>query len=344
MSLTTHRATTNGHAYTPATNALSFDLEHWYSATLVADAVSNPDDHIEQSVDLVLDLLADHGVSATFFVVGEVAIEYPDLVRRLVREGHEVGSHGHTHTPLFELTPEAFERELSESADAIRSAAGVEPLGFRAPNFSVTRETAWAFDVLEASQYRYDSSVFPVRTPMYGVSDAPTTPYLVTSPTRPFEASAGNCTAGGTDRLASGVAEFPISVVETPLESLSSRGIPTRIPFAGGFYARALPTWLLRRLVRRQNARGCPVNLYFHPWEFNERVRVAGLPAHKRFVSYYGLDTTARKLDRLLSEFDFGTVRSALASGLDGTGTDTTSNATDRLRRHTDHERHDYRL
>ncbi|WP_225316441.1 MULTISPECIES: polysaccharide deacetylase family protein [Haloferax] len=297
-------------------NALSFDLEHWYSATLVADDTTEPEDHIERSTEIVLELLDKHDVSATFFVVGQVAAEYPSLVRSLVQKGHEVASHGHTHTPLFELTKAEFAEELEQSANAIRQATGVDPIGFRAPNFSITPKTAWAFDVLNASEYRYDSSVFPVKTPLYGVSDAPTAPYVVSSSLSPFDV--------GMAYSGSGIVEFPISVVETPLERFSGYGFPTRIPFSGGFYARVLPSMLLRRFVRQVNRQGRPVNLYFHPWEFNEQVQIEGLPIHKRLVSYYGMDKAIQKLDNLLHEFEFDTVQSVLSPELTET-TDRTS-------------------
>lgn len=174
-------------------NVLSFDVEHWHSATLVRDAVTDPEDHIEDSVEIVLDLLADHDVRATFFVVGEIARTHPDLVARIAAEGHEIGSHGDTHRPLFELTPEEFATELARSTAAIRDATGTTPVGFRAPNFSVTPRTHWAVEALDATQYRYDSSVFPVRTPMYGVSGAPVRPY-------PLDRTHRSRSGGPTDR------------------------------------------------------------------------------------------------------------------------------------------------
>lgn len=283
----------------PIPNAVSFDLEHWHSATLLRDEVTDPVDRIEESVDIVLDLLREHDVRATFFVVGAVAAEYPSLIRKIHDEGHEIGSHGQTHTPLFELTPDAFADELSQSADAIERAIGAEPSGFRAPNFSITRETDWAFDVLESSDYRYDSSVFPVKTPMYGVSGAPLGPYRVSTVDR-FRASPSGTSGDG-------LVEFPLSVVD----------LGVRLPIAGGFYSRVLPTAVLKRGVRWLNRRDIPANLYFHPWEFNPDVPVDDPPVHKRFVSFHGIDALPGKLSSLLAEFDFGTVRSALGDRTD---------------------------
>ncbi|MFC7007839.1 polysaccharide deacetylase family protein [Halalkalicoccus salilacus] len=267
-------------------NVLSFDLEHWYTATLLRDEVSDPIDRIETSVEIVLDLLRRFETRATFFSVGEVVEEYPELIRAVAEEGHEIASHGHTHTPLFELSPEAFREELELSATAIEDATGVRPDGFRAPNFSVTPRTQWAFDALEAIGHRYDSSVFPVRTPMYGVRGAPIRPYRV-DPRGPFEDANG----------ANGLLELPLAVFHPWV----------RLPTAGGFYARLLPTAIIKRGVRNLNRRGIPAMLYFHPWEFNPAVRTDEPPPHKRFVSFHGIERTREKLAELLSTFEFTT-------------------------------------
>lgn len=267
-------------------NVLSFDLEHWYTATLLRERVSEPVDRIERSVGIVLDLLRRFETRATFFSVGEVVEDYPELIRAIAEEGHEIASHGHTHTPLFELSPAAFREELELSATAIEDAVGVRPDGFRAPNFSVTPRTRWAFDALEDAGYGYDSSVFPVRTPMYGVQGAPVSPYRV-DPRRPFE------DVNGTE----GLLELPLAVFHPRI----------RLPIAGGFYARLLPTALLERGIRNLNRRGVPAMLYFHPWEFNPAVRTDEPPIHKRFISFHGIDRTGETLARLLSSFEFTT-------------------------------------
>ncbi|HET7324896.1 MAG TPA: polysaccharide deacetylase family protein [Halococcus sp.] len=266
-------------------NVLSFDVEHWYSATLLRDEVTNPKERIHESVEIVLDVLATYDVRATFFVVGELAREHPDLIARIADAGHEVGSHGHTHRPLFELTPTEFATELGRSTRAIHDATGATPVGFRAPNFSVTPRTEWAIEVLEAAGYRYDSSVFPVRTPMYGVRGAPVQPYRL-DPSAPFEAG-----SHGT-------------LVELPLAVFHPR---YRLPVAGGFYARLLPTWLLKRGMETLNAHGVPATLYFHPWEFNPAVAIQDPPAHKRFVSFHGIGGLTTKLEALLDTFEFTT-------------------------------------
>lgn len=273
-----------------ASLSIGFDVEHWHQATLLRDEVANPVDRIEESVALVLDLLDRHETKATFFVVGEVAAKYPDTVYRIGEAGHELASHGHTHMPLFDRSPEWLEQELSASRGAIADASGVDPVGFRAPNFSITRETSWAFPVLAESGYRYDSSVFPVRTPMYGVSGAPVHPYLVRRDD-PFGVTCGAPVDGG-------LVEFPLSVIDSWL----------RVPIAGGFYARLAPRSFLEYGIRTLVERGIPANVYFHPWEFNPAVRTNAPAAHKRFISFYGIDRLEEKVGHLLDSFEFGTV------------------------------------
>lgn len=301
-----------------ARNVLSFDTEHWYSATLLADEVDDPADHICESVEIVLDILRRHDATATFFVVGEVARDYPELVARIANEGHEVGSHGHTHTPVFELTRESFAREIDRSVEAIRTAVGRPPRGFRAPNFSITQTTDWAIEVLVDQGFDYDSSVFPVRTPMYGVGDAPRRPYLA-SPATPFTAARERVTptAGARDRASadrdereSGAVPSAVTLdpgddalLELPLAVYHPR-LP--LPIAGGFYARLLPTGLIRRGIENLNARGVPATIYFHPWEFNPAVIRDDVPFHKRFVSFHGVQRTGETLSSLLSSFEFG--------------------------------------
>jgi polysaccharide deacetylase family protein (PEP-CTERM system associated) len=275
-------------------NVLSFDLEHWHSATLLHKEINDPVDRIYESVELVLDLLEKRAVTATFFTVGRVAREYPDLIRRVNAAGHEIASHGHTHTPVFDLTPEQFETELQRSIEAISDAVGTRPKGFRAPNFSITPRTEWAMNVIESNGFSYDSSVFPVRTPMYGTSRAPIRPYVPDSQD-PFIPARGK--SNGTS------IEFPLAVYPSRI----------RLPVAGGFYLRLMPVRMLKYAVRYLNERGIPATIYFHPWEFNPAVPVDSVTPHKRFVSFHGIDGLSKKLDSLLDSFEFTSFEHAIA-------------------------------
>lgn len=282
------------------TNALSFDLEHWFTATLLREETTDPVVHVERSTDIVLDLLDRHDVTATFYVVGEVAKNYPDLIAQVAAAGHEIGSHGHTHRPLFELTPDVFREELDRSSDALEEIVGERPLGFRAPNFSVTPQTEWAFKTLADTGFEYDSSVFPVKTPMYGVRGAPLSPYAVDLDA-PFA-------VGGSPQ--------PDALTEVPLAVFHPHA---RLPIAGGFYARVLPARVLKCGIKTLNASGVPATLYFHPWEFNPAVagELTDVPPHARFISGHGIETLASKLDSLLEAVEFGPVEDVIDDAMD---------------------------
>jgi len=281
----------------PVTNVLSFDLEHWHSATLINEHVTSPDDRIEESVRRILEILDAHNVTATFFTAGAIAREYPELVSRIADKGHEVASHGDTHTPLSDLDRRAFKAELKRSSDAIERVTGTSPEGFRAPNFSLEPTTAWAAQALAAAGFAYDASIFPVRTPMYGVSSAPARPYRF-HPERPFT-------------ICDGRPETSASLVELPAAVFHPW---FRLPIAGGFYGRMLPRELLAAGIRNLNRRGAPAILYFHPWEFNPDVATTGLPWHKRFVSFHGIDKLGEKLGTILDSFAFDTAEAAVAT------------------------------
>lgn len=290
-------------------NALSFDVEHWHEAALLQDSVSDPTDYIHDSVDRVLSILDRHDATATFFVVGELAAQYPALVASIREDGHELGSHGHVHESVSSFTPASFRRTLERSATAIADATGVRPSGFRAPNFSISEPTGWALAELAASDYEYDSSVFPMSTPLYGVAGGPNHPYEV-RPDTPFEATPPLRLDIDAER---DLIEVPVAVA----------GRRLRVPVAGGFYARALPFAVLKRGIHWLNRRGLPATLYFHPWEFNPDVVTSAPRIDKRVVSFYGVDSLAGKLDRLLETFTFSTIEDVLVDQLGPDGRQT---------------------
>jgi polysaccharide deacetylase family protein (PEP-CTERM system associated) len=275
-------------------NALSIDLEDWFHAELVRPHAGDaPERRVEQAVQPMLALLDRFGVRATFFVVGDVVRHHPELVRRIYQAGHEIGCHGWSHRPLWALGPEGFAAELAEFD---RDIAGVVPLdeiiGFRAPTFSLDGRTAWGIDLLRRHGFRYDSSIFPVRNYLYGVDGAPDGPYCPTS---------AELT---TDHAAGGLIEFPMT---------ACRVAGLRVPVSGGFYLRAFPLAVLRRLLARVNASGQPIVLYVHPWEGDAGTpRLKQLSPMTRFITYYNLAGTLKKLEALLQGFNLAPLRDVL--------------------------------
>ena len=275
-------------------NALSVDLEAWYHAELLRRRVdrARADSQLKAATEPVLELLARRGVRATFFVVGEVLEQEPELVRAIAAAGHEIACHGYTHRPLWDLDAATFREELAAHGRALARLGLPPAVGYRAPTFSLEPRTAWALPVLVAAGYRYDSSIFPRRMGLYGVPGAPLAPY------RP--AADGLCRHDPAGPLI----EFPMA---------AWRGLGLTWPVAGGFYLRALPFSLLRGALRRVQAEGRPFVLYVHPWEAcSATPRVAGLTPWEHWVTYVGAQTLLPRLGRLLAEFRFAPLREVL--------------------------------
>jgi polysaccharide deacetylase family protein (PEP-CTERM system associated) len=259
-------------------HAMSVDVEEHYHAWALSSAVPRPSwgeqpSRVCATTRRVLDLFAETGAKATFFVLGSVARQHPDLVRAIVAEGHELGSHGLDHYRVSEQTPAQFFEDVRRSRLILEDAGGVPVRGYRAANFSIGKAQWWAFDRLGAAGYEYSSSVHPIRHDHYGIPDAPRWPF------RPG-------------------AESPL--VEYPVATIDFAG--RRITCAGGGFFRLLPygwsRWCLDRLSRED---GSPGIFYFHPWEIDpDQPRARGLPLRSALRHYVNLGRMEAKLRRLL--------------------------------------------
>jgi polysaccharide deacetylase family protein (PEP-CTERM system associated) len=268
-------------------NALSIDLEEWYHSELVGGKRSSFSQATE-STQPILDLLDRYQTKATFFVVGEVAEQNPRLIQSIFERGHEIGCHTFSHTLVWELGENLFRQELERFQSVMERILGkIKIKGFRAPCFSIDNRNKWALRVLADFGYQYDASIFPLKiNPLYGINGAPTRPYRIS-----FE---------DVRR------EDPQSpLMEFPMCPLRIGGL--KIPIAGGFYLRMLPSrflsWGLKRINQSQ-----PFILYVHPWESYEKTPRFKLPLYKRIISYYGIDSVMIKLEHLLKGFLFARV------------------------------------
>ena len=285
----------------PAAVVLSFDVEEHFRIEAAAK-LTVPDDakrdyasRMEASTRKLLAKLAETGTPATFYVVGEIAVSHPQLVRDIAAAGHEVGTHSWSHRRVHTFTPETFRDDLRRSIDALSAAAGVAVVGYRAPTFSVMKQTAWATDVLAGVGLRYDTSVFPVRHDRYGVPDAPRTPFRLRGP------------GGG-------------AILELPLTTWRIAG--QNLPVAGGGYFRLFPLRLMCAGIDQLTRAGAPVAmLYFHPWEFDPGTPRLPLGRVSGYRTYVGLAKTEGRLDRLLARYR-GRFRRAIdvAESLDVSG------------------------
>lgn len=268
----------------PVINALSIDIEDWYHPELVRRHVPEAErtPRLRGALDPILDLLEGRNVRATFFLLGDLVQREPDLVRTLHAAGHEIGCHGMTHLPLWELSPEAFREELRAFRAAVAAVDATIPLrGYRAPTFSLDPRTSWALQIIADEGFTYDSSIYPFKNHVYGVAGAPVYPY------RPDPTDLTRHSDTGP------VFEFPLTVATVA---------GARLPVSGGFYLRALPypitAWALRRVNRDR-----PFVLYGHPWEFDPETPRRRLGLLNNWITYTGIRGARGKLTRLLDAF-----------------------------------------
>lgn len=271
-------------------NALTIDLEDWFQVSNLEHIIPYDDwdgckPRLVENTHRLLEILAAADVKATFFVLGWNALRFPELVREVWEAGHEIGSHGFAHQCVFDLTPESFGADLERANEAILGACGEPPRCYRAPSFSVTPRSLWAFEVVESRGFLVDSSVFPIFHERYGFTSAPRLPRRV--------------------RL-NGQAKL----VEAPPSTIRLLG--RNYPFAGGAYFRILPQRVVEAFCRRLNRRGEPVIFYLHPWELDPDIPRFRLSPFRRYRSYVHLDQTAGRIARLLRRFEFGPLSRAL--------------------------------
>ncbi len=213
----------------------SIDLEEYYTADRTQNARSTP---LPALVDHYLQLLGRHNVSATFFVVGEVARRFPGLLKTIVTSGHELACHGDRHHTIDQFTPETFALDLRANREAVETAAGTRVCGFRAPLLSLSARSSWAHAILAQEGFTYSSSVLPASNPLYGWKDF-----------------------GASPRRVEGVLEIPVTVASV----LPAVGA---LPLLCGTYFRILPWPLIRNRMAPLSAKG-PLVSYFHPYDID---------------------------------------------------------------------------
>ena len=260
-------------------NAFTIDVEDYFQVSALApyiprDQWDERQCRVERNVDRILELLDEADAKATFFTLGWIAERYPQLVRRIAENGHEVASHGYQHERATDLDRDGFLADIQLAKAVLEDVAGTAVSGYRAPSFSINGANDWAFDCLAEAGYRYSSSIYPIRHDHYGMPDAPRFPY----------------------RSRDGLLEVPITTM---------RFMNRNWPAGGGGYFRLMPYAMSKWLIRRVNeADGQPAIFYFHPWELDpEQPRVPGIDAKTRFRHYVNLHRTEDRLRQLLHDF-----------------------------------------
>jgi polysaccharide deacetylase family protein (PEP-CTERM system associated) len=276
---------------TPVLNAMTIDVED-YSQVSAFEGIAPRhtwdafESRVCRNTDRLLTIFEEAGVTATFFILGWVAERYPELVRRIAAQGHEIASHGYAHRLVYDLTKDAFRDDVRRSKDLLESAASTRVYGYRAPSYSVTPRSLWALDILIEEGFGYDSSIFPIHHDRYGIPVSAREPYVL-------------------DRQSGSLIEAPGSAIRLG---------PMNLPVGGGGYFRLLPYrwthWGIARMNQREQRAAI---FYLHPWEIDpEQPRLAG-GRLSRLRHYRNLDQTESRLRRLLSDFQFGPMRTILA-------------------------------
>lgn len=283
----------NEGAESVSRNAITVDVEDYFQVSAFRKLVpfsawDRQPRRVERNTRKVLELLAEFGVQGTFFVLGWVAERCPSLVREIQAAGHELGCHSYAHGLVYDLTPAEFRADTWRALAAIQDAAGVAVSAYRAPSFSITGRSLWALEILLELGFKADSSIFPFRTPLYGIPGAPRQPFRI--------------------RTGSGeLTEYPPAAMRIG---------PWNAPVTGGFYLRLLPCDLQTRGLAALARRLHPAVLYFHPWELDpEQPRLASRWGPK-FYHYLGLKRVEGRLRGLLRRFQFGKLSEISGDGL----------------------------
>ena len=263
----------------PITNALTIDVEDYFQVSAFAAHIarsewSTRECRIERNISCILEMLARHGTKATFFTLGWIAERFPQLVRQIVHEGHELASHGYGHERASDQTEKAFFADINLAKIVLEDLTGSAVNGYRAPSFSIGTGNLWAFDCLARAGYRYSSSIYPIRHDHYGMPDSPRFAYEV----RP------------------GLMEIPITTL---------RVLKRNLPCSGGGYFRLLPYAVSRWMLGHVNRSDCEAGIfYFHPWEIDiGQPRITGISSKTRFRHYVNIDRMESRLNKLLSDF-----------------------------------------
>ena len=264
-------------------NAMTVDVEDYFQVEAFANVIDRGDwdrmpRRVERNTDRLLELFETAGIKATFFVLGWVATRHEPLVRRIVAAGHELASHGSDHLRADRQSPEQFRADVRKAKRVLEDIGGVPVRGYRAATFSIGRSNWWAFEVLSEEGYAYSSSIYPIAHDLYGMPDAPRTPFFPTG---------------------SGFVEIPLTTL---------RAFRRNFPFGGGGYFRLFPYPVFRLGISRINGHDrIPCVFYCHPWEIDpDQPRQARAPWKSRLRHYLNLGRMERRLARLARDFAWG--------------------------------------
>lgn len=265
-------------------NAMTVDVEDYFHVSAFESVIKRSDwdslsIRVEHNTNRLLDLFERKDVKSTFFTLGWVAKRCPNLIKRIVSDGHELASHGLSHKRATLMSPSQFRADLVDSKDILEQVSGKRVIGYRAPSFSVNESNTWVYDELKEAGFVYSASTYPIHHDLYGVPSWPRFKY-----------------------------ERPEGIIEIPVPTISTKG--KNIGIGGGGFFRLYPYWLsVRRIRKFLNDEDQPYSFYFHPWEIDPRQpRVKNAPLKSKLRHYVNLSKMEGKLERLTDEFRWGTM------------------------------------
>lgn len=265
-------------------NILGIDFEEWFHPELIQSVLTNEKKSfkIVNGLGKILTFLEKHDTYATFFMVGEILQEFPEILDKILDRGHEIAFHTMYHS---RLDSNNFQEKFSKELDDFAKLTNNKSKGFRAPTFSLNEKSSWVIDTLEKHGYLYDSSIVPAKTSMYGSPNAPKNPYKITSDFL-------DC-----NNLKGKIIEFPLMV---------TKFLGKTIPAGGGFYLRTLPLSVTKKAIREYDKQRIPGVFYIHSWELTpEYMPKIKLSLKDNFITYHNLDKVINRMTYLLSNFQF---------------------------------------
>lgn len=272
-------------------NVFTIDTEDWYHANFEDGLFSNDKNIIstvEENVDRYLELFAQNDVKATFFVLGFVVEQHPEMIKKIAREGHEIASHGYAHQLVYKQTPKEFEADVRKSKILLEDTVGQEVIGYRAPSWSITENSLWGLEILEKLGFKYNSAIFPTKNFLYGIPYAPRFPH--------------DARIYGMENL---------KIITAPPGTRAIGNI--NVPFSGGAYFRLLPAWMIKNFTDYvNNNEKEPVIFYLHPREIDSKQPKLKLKPKDYLIHYYGIRGCEKKLVKILHEYEFETMRELL--------------------------------
>ena len=269
-------------------NGMSVDVEDYFQVSNFETlAPLNEWDkwelRVENNTNRILDIFAKFNIKATFFILGWVAEKVPSIVKTIASQGHEIASHGYHHQLVYNLSDEKFIDDITKTKKILEQISGQEVTGYRAPSYSITRQSFWALSALYDAGYRYDSSIFPIHHHRYGIPEFcrfPTTINL------------------GNDKI---IKEFPISTIKL---------FNKNFPVGGGAYARLFPLYFTLKALNSINKKeNQPFIFYFHPWEIDPNQPKMECGLFTRLRHYGNLSKMENKLKKICEKFNFSPLK-----------------------------------